>query len=168
MRWSFIPALVFAIAPQASWSSAETEANELPKSVESVLAAPDEFELWSLEPHTAGEPSYLGNKVLGRTRVSDPAQQSALVNSLRRGISEPGDAVACFDPRHMIRARRGADQTDLLICFACGSLIIFLNGEKIEQLQTTFSPQAVFDAALLRARVPLAAIHPETPDEPTP
>src|SRR5262249_52718145 len=113
--------------------------NVFPDSFRAVLDAADTVELLSLDPNDADfddededdesearprvvNPSpppapadlFHGFLVLGKTVLEDPAERSAILSALYRGIDESdGDVVMCFDPRHGIRARRGEAVVDV-------------------------------------------------------
>jgi hypothetical protein len=136
----------------------------LPPKARTVLDAPDEFELLSLNPdHEARSKGSAGSKgetfhdwpVLGKTKVTE-ADRKRVMEALERGIGENnGMAAACFNPRHGIRATKGGKTVELEICFECMSMTIYVDGERKGAL-TTGSPQKTFDEVLIAAGVKLA------------
>ena len=65
-------------------------------------------------------------------------------------------AAACFIPRHGIRMTSGRDTVDLVICFECLSVNVYVNDKREKGFLTTRDPQPTFDAVLKAAGVKLA------------
>jgi hypothetical protein len=139
--------------------------NRIPESVEGLLAKADTFELYSLDP--AREPeergkaepakdTFHGWKVLGKTEVKGEAERKGLADALRLGAEDNfGVVAACFIPRHGLRLTGGGKTVDLVICFQCLSVQVFMNGERKGGFLTTGDPQKAFDAVLKAAGVKL-------------
>jgi hypothetical protein len=67
----------------------------------------------------------------------------------------------CFTPRHGIHATRAGATVDLVVCFECLQIYLYVNGSEIRnggevRFLTSKSPEAVFDKVLADANVPLA------------
>lgn len=135
----------------------------LPEAVRDVLAHADRFELVSLNPDggpTREEGRYWGWRVLGSTVVGSPTDRQELLAALETGIAEnTGWVAACFDPRHGIRASRGGDSLDLVVCFECAQIYIYSDGKRAESVLVSGSPEPVFDRILTAAGVELAPKH---------
>lgn len=69
----------------------------------------------------------------------------------------------CFHPRHGIHLTRADQVTDLVICFECNQVKVFVDAQSSEGFFTTSSPHEVFDNALKEAGLPVAEL-PEDPD----
>jgi hypothetical protein len=134
--------------------------NRLPESFREVLQNADLFELLSLDPNAmpTREPGHFwGWRVLGLTAVEPPAARQEVFAALERGIAEnTGWVAACFDPRHGIRARRGDQLVELVVCFRCSQVYLYADGKWDGSVLITHSPEAVFDRVLSAAGVPLA------------
>jgi len=132
----------------------------LPAVAADALENADRFELYSLKPgplRKDADDTFHGYQVLGKTPVEDAAARQRLIDALKRGIAEnDGLAAGCFNPRHGVRAVRGAKTVDVVICFECFSGKIFVDGRHAAGFLTTASPQPAFDRALRDAAVPLA------------
>jgi hypothetical protein len=138
----------------------EDAPNRLPDAVRDVLANADTFELLSLNPDggTTREPGHFwGWRVLGSIAVESPVTRDEVVAALKRGIAENEGWVAdCFDPRHGIRAARGGESVELVVCFECAQVYIYPDGKWGGSVLVTGSPEPVFDRILSAAGVPLA------------
>lgn len=152
LRIVTIAAVVVAAAGGAwVWSRAR-----LPRAVTAALECADAYELLSLNP-TLSEDEFYNHRVLGRMNVADPATRATLTQALSDGARESdGSIMACFNPRHGIRATRGGRVTELVICFECKQVRVYQNGRRVSSFLTSPSPQRVFDEVLRAARVPLA------------
>jgi hypothetical protein len=136
----------------------ETTRPRLSPAVESALLHADRVELLSLRPRrrrSAG--SFHGWEVLGRTSVEDAPARRELIASVLSGVTESDGGIGlCFQPRHGIRATRGDQVADLVLCFACLRIEAHLNDKTEEDAPTTGTPAAVLDRVLRTAGIPLA------------
>lgn len=137
--------------------------NRIPEVVEQLLDKAETFELYSLDPDREPDAKapvkdgFQGWKVLGKTEVKAAADRTRLASALRLGAEDNfGIAAACFIPRHGIRLAGGGKTVDLVICFQCLSVQLFVDGERKDGFLTTSAPQPAFDAVLKAAGVKLA------------
>jgi hypothetical protein len=74
-----------------------------------------------------------GYPILGRVRISDPAELATVRKAVRdidrAGKSWDGAIVSCFSPRHCLRLNTRAGTRDMLICYQCSEVNIN-EGEK--------------------------------------
>jgi hypothetical protein len=157
-------AVCFAVSLLTPAQARSTLERKLPEQARAILEKATEFELYSLEPDeeekSAGKPTRLrGWKVLGKTTVKKAEAGKDLLDALEKGVaSRRARGAKCFDPRHAIRAAHDGKRVDLLICFACGWVYVYYDGQEKEAAQVridrTFQPY--FDKALRDAGVPLA------------
>lgn len=108
--------------------------NKLPADVQAILNKADTFELYSLDPERsrnkkdAGGADFRGWTILGKTAVKDAETRKRLVTALYDGIAKSdGSGARCFDPRHGIRASAEGKSVDLVICFECSWVYVFLD-----------------------------------------
>ena len=66
-----------------------------------------------------------------------------------------GLVAGCFNPRHGIRATAGGKTVELVICYECLSMKVYVDGKAKRAVLTTSSPAIVFNQALKDAKVPL-------------
>jgi len=131
----------------------------LPRRAEQILARPAELSLLSLDPGRGrarpGEDQFHGWRLLGKTSVTDARQQAALVAAVERGISHVNARSLCFEPRHGLEARSPAGAVDLVICYHCDVIQVYVDGQKVDELLTRDSGQAFLDGMLGAAHIPL-------------
>jgi hypothetical protein len=147
-------------APTA-WA-VEVASSPFHPSVVSVLAVPDRLEVLSLMPDPEPkEPGFYGWNVLGRTVVKDSSRRATIVNALSRGIFEADGEALCFSPRHGVRAKRGKTTVDLVVCFECSKVEVYVDGKQVQALDIDDSPHELLDGVLRAAHVPLDGDTPE-------
>jgi hypothetical protein len=137
--------------------------NILPPESHSFLLTAEKFDLLSLNPKRVeadavsltNEPFHR-HQVLGQSPVTDRKMREELVQSLADGIKHNRRiASKCFNPRHGIRARRGTNTLDLVICFECGTLQWYRDQAK-DGAFVNGDPEKIFNAALQQLKLPLA------------
>ena len=129
-----------------------------PKNTRTIFENSEQFYFYSLDPSWLSQRK---NKfhdwgILGRTPISDKATQLQIRALYFDGIADTNFSAACFNPRHGIRAVKGKDIFDLVICFRCGHSMMYLNGEKLGHHHFGSRLQTQFDAILTDHDVPLA------------
>jgi hypothetical protein len=163
MRISSIPILVIFLGVNGIAGCSGDKTNKLPSAAKSIFEKAEEIELISLDP---GHPErgerppkgdYFGWKELGRTTLEDAETRRRVVSAVEKGFAEGGRAASCFDPRHAIHASYKGKTVDILICFRCSQVLVYLNDERQDPfLEISVSPQPVLDKILADANVPLA------------
>jgi hypothetical protein len=163
MRLLLIPlaALLFgAAAVGQDKKDALADFQKLPKEAKEILDGAEKFELYSLDPAGGmlkkGEESggFHGWKVLGKTEIKDAGTLKKVRTAIDKGIAEGEGAAGCFIPRHGIRATMKDRTVDLVICFECVSMMVFVK-DKTHAVWTSDSPQPTLDKILRDANVPL-------------
>ena len=144
-------------AAPASAASAEARAdfNEAAKLIEQA----DSFDLYSLNPESEGEDKngFHGYTVLGKTTLKDKATREKVLAAIKKGVGDSdGKAARCFIPRHGVHAVHKGKTVDLVICFQCLQIRVFVDGKRTQGFLTTGEPQKAFDATLKAARIELA------------
>jgi hypothetical protein len=131
---------------------------KLPDETKSFLMTADEFTLLSLDPDRgAGQKAksaFRGYRVVGSTAIVAPKEKTSLVNALENGIADGRTIAMCFNPRHGIRAKKGDQTIDCLICFECSQVVIYSNSATNSYL-TDGTPQRTFNASLTIHKVAL-------------
>jgi hypothetical protein len=132
---------------------------QLPELAKAILDKSSEISLYSLDPEAKAdkENELHGWKVLGKTTVKEAEARNKLLSALEKSIAEPGrGGFKCFDPRHAIRATHDGKSVDLVICFECGWVYVYIDGKAAAHLEMDTVAQPPFDDVLLKAKVPLA------------
>jgi hypothetical protein len=131
--------------------------DKIPTPLRSALESAASLELLSLnplQPLEAKSDDFHHFRVLGKTSISDPATVRKIVTAFESGVSDyDGVPASCFNPRHGIRIDDGAHRTDLVICFECEQVEVFVDGIGLNDLLISQSPRDVFDDTLKDAGI---------------
>ena len=118
----------------------------LPPPVRPVLEGSRRLEVLALDPFrisaadvAAGVVEQVhGYQVLARADVSDPALREEVLALVQGSIAAwAGGDAPCFNPRHGLRAERGGVVVELLLCFECSALQVYLDGRFTAGATTT-------------------------------
>jgi hypothetical protein len=136
-----------------------TRASALPPETRKLLDKAEAIELLSLEPKPlpAGKrkQSFHNYKVLGKVSLTKKADREKVLKALYKGIDDnKGLVAACFKPRHGILAEVGGKKIELVICYECLAMTVFVDGNFSRAL-TDRGPVKVFNKVLTDAKVPL-------------
>lgn len=143
-----MPRLVPLLLGFTLFSCARPDAAETPfvladgvfESAAEILESGERFELLALEPMPLEKPTpeaFCGYEVRGRAPV-DPATGRAALRLVQEGIlASDGSVAACFNPRHGIRVESPAGTCDLVICYECLSMQVFVDGAHAENVLTS-------------------------------
>lgn len=164
----FVILVTHAVAEEDE-KEARKKNNKLPDEAKAILTKAEKVELFSLEPglrkpkpkDPSAENTFHGWEVLGNTEIIKADARKELFDAVEKGIeSSEGRGANCFYPRHAIRAtvkEKTKDRTvDLVICFECGWIYVFLDkDEKLKSVATSGDHQKTLDKILKAAKVPL-------------
>jgi hypothetical protein len=133
----------------------------IPKSVLDIMANSKELELFSLDPTVKARKdgkAYYDWHILGSTHLRVEDQKKGIVSGITGAVTEStyGDMGVCFRPRHGIRAVKGKDTADLLVCFECWRIEIYHNNKLISTEAIKREPSTLLNDILMKAKVPLA------------
>ena len=125
----------------------------LPADATAILEQAPQITLYSISSNaTAREKldqkkTFHGYKIRSRVELKDDAKSEAL-GKLYSAIAEDPPPARCFVPRHGIRAESGNRSVDLVICFECSQLRLYVDGK--EQIGHTLSakPEQLFNSLL--------------------
>jgi hypothetical protein len=147
-----------ALALVGSAGRVDDSHDRLPDAASSLLDGADAIELISIDPRdrpARPEEGFHGWKILGRTTLREGEARRAIVAAVRRGVAEADGASGCFEPRHGLRASKGHDSADLVICFSCRWIEVHVGG-KTASVWTTDAAKSPLNRALRDAGLPLA------------
>ena len=152
--------------------AAETNAplqslDQLPAELQDALKNADNFTLYSIKPepdfqHTSTN-TFEDHVILGQVNIRSKDTRTKLIGALKNGIDEQNKRVPpgviwlpdCFNPRHGIRATKGNETVELLICFECEQIQVRSSQGKSCSFITTRTPAPIFNRILKEAHVPL-------------
>lgn len=124
------------------------EFSELDPELGAVLSNAATLELFILHPEKDDEserPTLYGYEIQSTRTASGPVVMS-LIEALAHGDRENDERIGlCFNPRHGVRARGYGKVVELVICFECASVEIFVNGEPAGLFLTSASPADTFN-----------------------
>ena len=140
----------------------------LPEEVRAALEHADSLELLSLHPMINGarfaEPerptgeSFYDHEILGRSTIEAAAERRAMIEAVYEGIVDSdGTVAACFDPRRGIRAVRGDSTVDLVICFECLQIAVYVDDEHRKGVLTTQHGKNILTSLLTQRGI---RVHP--------
>lgn len=118
-----------------------------------TLESAPQLTLYSLAPEATPREKLDQKKTfhgwLIRSRVDVSGEKkSELLGKLYTAIAEDPAPARCFIPRHGIRAASGDRTVDLIICFECRQMRMYLDGKQVRGMSLGSSPQAFFDDVL--------------------
>lgn len=163
--------LLYPLGPAATDSADDRPS--LPAGVRAVLDKPDEFTLFSLKPLShlvggvekwtaKGKELFHGEGVVGKIAVKETKDRERVVSALHRAVAYPSEGTAlCFIPHHGIRARKGKETVEIVICFTCSRIHLHTAQGKTEfQISDCYKFGREFDVVLTRLGVPLEPKEP--------
>lgn len=147
----------------------EERRNAMPAEAQAILEKASPYELLSLEPSGSDDDEdkkvekFHGWRVLGKTAIKEADARKMVLTALVKGMAEnDGSAAKCFNPRHGLRAVHDKKTVDLVICFECLQVEVYVDGKQVHPagargpFLTSESPQPTLDKLLKDAKVPLA------------
>ncbi len=139
-----------------------------PDGARQILEDSPQLTLFSLDPSEdffdAAKQNFHKHGIFGQTVISEPAEKAALLASFYDGFVAPPDprglkqiGIGCFNPRHGLRATLDGKTVDLLICFSCMQVEIYVNDHQLDgHRHINAAPSEKFNAILKAANVPLS------------
>jgi len=125
----------------------------LPVHARAILEADTRLSLYALSPERPVPAGTRESELLHSWRILDDAsvrdeERDEVLTLLYRGIAlSDGSMARCFEPRHAIRAMHRGHTVDLLICFECAQLQVWMNDARL----TTVPVNADIEPAFSRA-----------------
>ncbi len=132
--------------------------NKLPDQAKNILEKASDFELYLLDPSKrvdkANETTSLcGWKVLGKKTVGDAETRKELLAAVERDIDTAGRSANCFVPHHPIRATHEGKTVDLVICFKCHWVYVYVDSKCVAELVAATNSRPLLDKILSDAEV---------------
>lgn len=131
----------------------------MPAEAHAVLTDAGSMQLLRLDPHRLeeqpkGPAKFHGYAILGETELATPESRHEAIFHIYQGIADKQDdmVAACFNPRHGIRATKDGQQVDLVICYQCLSLEVYLGSDdRFTRVLTASHPGWRLNAIIARA-----------------
>ncbi len=156
MKQHCIVILTLAIFPRCGKS--EVDSWGLPDELAVILKSDQDVELYWLNPeHLNEQPEsdFHGWEVLVSAKLDEEKGRES-VEGFKSGIaSAPDDATGCSKPRHGLRISRAKEVVDLVICFQCVQVNVFVDEERSGNFRTAASPRQLFDKIVAKHRLPM-------------
>ncbi len=132
------------------FAALSTQAGEkkLPEQVKAVLDNASEFELYWLDPSAKAnqsDASLYRWKVLGKTLIKDAMPRSHLVEAIESDIERGKEYAECFEPRHAIRASYEGKTVDLVICYRCRWMYVYVDEKRVADIVIATKSTSLFD-----------------------
>ncbi|HEV3385811.1 MAG TPA: hypothetical protein VG097_13425 [Gemmata sp.] len=130
---------------------------------------PDELTLFSIDGkmhHTVGDQKAQPKDqellyqypVLGRVDITDPNLRRRIMASVKQDIRSGAVQNKCFEPRHVLRVKKGGSTIDMVICFKCHNYSMSRDGGPLPGITPSIGArsQQLLNNILNDAGVPLA------------
>lgn len=136
-----------------------------PNGALAVVEHPSSVTLYSLEPYSLDLPNEKGRKLfngyttLGQTQITEPSRRQFVTSIVYDGIAriDPHHArPLCFNPRHAIRYVQAKRTIDVVMCFECHQMQVFLDGKAQDMKLFPSFRRAALDEILKDANIPIA------------
>jgi hypothetical protein len=101
--------------------------NELPDEVIAALKNPDQVTLYSIEPEQVPTSEFHRYKVLGKT-IIDHQEAERVLADVQSSLANWNHGIGlCFEPHHGLRVRSGSHTYDLVICYLCQGMLVYVD-----------------------------------------
>ena len=131
MKTMVISLLLFCALGCRADESLPNPGKDFPPEVRTLLEGAEVVEIFAIHPYpheAEGKPApgedFQGYKILGRKKLESVEDRLRIVALIYEACAKPGPFAACFNPRHAVRAKRGEEIVELVICFECDTLRI--------------------------------------------
>lgn len=132
-----------------------------PSEVSDLFYRADSVELISLIPDDQSHSDlkkFHGYPILGSIALTDKKYLGNMANELDRAVdTNDSFGVRCFWPRHGLRAVVKNKTIEILICFQCHRLHVWVDGEHAIVIEMDSTPKPLFNKPLLDAGIQVDA-----------
>lgn len=109
-------------------------------------------------PPAEGERTLRGYPVVTSVTLADAGRRAALLEEVYHGVLDRASPARCFSPHHALAAEHDGHRAEVVICFKCSQLEVWLDGAKAGQATTGPRASRAFEALLGPIRDPLGAV----------
>jgi hypothetical protein len=153
--------LVFGASVAASDNKPD---NSLPREARDILASADKLEVLSISvARNKEKEDFHGFHVLGTTTVTDKELRRKLADAIESAVAESTvyDVGFNYNPRYGLRATSGGKVVEMIICFHCTQIEVYVEGKLTKKCATKQTLQKLLNQILADAKIPV----PPTPRE---
>ncbi len=102
--------------------------------------------------------NFYGYEILGSVRLTDHGLLKRMARELDAAV-DTNDmmTVRCFWPRHGLRTTVDGKKLELIICFECRMLALYVDGEFKSKTELDSTPKSTFDKPLIDAGIAINA-----------
>lgn len=86
--------------------------------------------------------------VVASVTLDDKAKRAELLAQVYQGVEQGKYFAKCFIPHHALRAEHDGHLAEVVICFACVTVEVYLDGKIVAQVETTRQASKAFEALL--------------------
>ncbi len=97
---------------------------------------------------------FQGYEVVSAKEIKDKSTRERMLEAVYSGIrgGDPSKQASCFEPHHALHAQLGNQSVDIVPCFDCRNVYVFVDGTRRDGAITE-APLDVLDEALLDAKM---------------
>ena len=149
--------------------------NSLPAEAKKGLAKAETIELFLLDPRrkptdkdaAKQKDRFCGWGVQSSVKVTDKGKRKELVASIEKAVadSRATEQRMCFYPHHGLRAVGGGKTVEMIICFQCRRIQVYVD-EALRTVATTRDPEDILDKLLEGKKVPVPPRPPKSGSPP--
>jgi hypothetical protein len=153
MRLSIVSAVAVLMMMTTAVSPAAD--NKLPDKAQMVLDKATSIEIYSLEPEKENDPNkdkFRGWRSLGKTTVEGDKKKEVF-EVLTKSIAANAPGARCFIPRHGLRATNDNVTVEIVICFECSRIEVYVDKEAKVDLTVDKTPAVLLDKILKDAKI---------------
>ncbi len=152
--------IVVLLAGGSVYAYRQWRLHSIPGAVWRCLRQPRQMTLYSIHPEEdasalVGAQLFHGYRILGQTPVSTLADQRHVAEAIERAVLNFPAPASCFNPRHALRVSDDRDTYDLVICYECGAMEVYVGDKYVGDTGFSGSPAAL-NSILVAGKVPLA------------
>jgi hypothetical protein len=151
-------ALLLRVSGAGVFANDDGPDNSLPASARGILASADKLEVLSIDVARNKEAEdFHGFRVLGTATVADKGLRRKLAGAIASAVAESTvyDVGFNYGPRYGLRATSGGKTVEMVICFNCQQVAVYVGGKLTKECATKRTPLKLLDRILSDAAIPV-------------
>src|SRR5262245_49018124 len=139
--------------------------NSLPAEAKEGLAKAETIELFLLDRQrkptdmdaAKQKDRFCGWGVRSSVKVTDKGKRKELVASIQKAVADSSatEKRMCFYPHHGLRAVGSGKTVEMVICFQCRQIKVYVDKEALDTVVTTRDPEDILDKLLEGKKAPV-------------